>query len=524
MKTTRRRFLGSASALPLVGRSALGLSLAQIGQASAQAVSGSGDDYKAIVCLYMGGGNDYANTLVPYDSASYDAYCTYRPDLAYRKSQLLFGAQGDGVAVPGYYAGVPMKTLSQLVLNPRDEYNVSRPALERDGTTQRQFALAPPLTALAPLFNSDLASERRLAVLLNAGPLLKPAAPSYAQYKAGVTTSLPTPLFAHDYQTSYWMTSRGVDKAFNGWGGRALDGLQDANEQPTFTAISLAGNSVFLTGDNVLQYQVGTGGPDRFGTLRSSLFGSPLASNALAQIVTGTGNGLFEDSYTAVVRRAIEAGDVLSVGIDPAQTPEAAVAIDILKSRDALGNLKYPALNNAGGGLGGQLAMVARIIAARGVTGARRQVFYVSIGGFDTHSDMIRTHSPLLQQVGECMAAFYAVTRDMGCADKVTLFTASDFGRTLKSNGDGTDHGWGSMHFVLGGAVKGGRYYGVAPKTGVDTADDYGAGRLVPTLAVDQIAATMATWMGVPESDLGRVAPAIDAFRSSSLGINLGFL
>lgn len=527
MSSTRRQFLSAASALSLAGRSALGWSLAQIGQASAQAAAASGDDYKAIVCLYLGGGNDYANTLVPYDEPSYNAYRTYRSDLAYQKDLLRMGPDGSSVDIPSAYPNVPMKPLSQLVLNPRDILNVSRPALERDGVTPRQYALAPALSSLAPLFNSDVASERRLAVLLNVGPLLQPNSPTYAQYRSGAMGTLPTSLFAHDYQTSYWLTSHGVDSAATGWGGRALDDLQVLNDQSTFTTISLAGNSAFLTGNNVVQYQVGTGGPDRFDTLRTGVWGSSAAADALAQIVTDTGSGLFEDTHTAVMRRAIDAGDVLSVGLDASLTPEAAQINAILASRDALGSLKYPALNQLGPNgenLGKQLAMVARIIAARRVTGARRQVFLVSLGGFDNHSDMAKNHSVLLQQVAECMAEFHKVTRDMGCAEKVTLFTASDFGRTLKSNGDGTDHGWGSMHFVLGGAVKGGQFYGQAPKVGIDTPDDYGSGRLVPTMAVDQVAATLATWMGVPEQDLPSVAPHIDNFRSSSLGINLGFL
>ncbi|MEK6667693.1 MAG: DUF1501 domain-containing protein [Pseudomonadota bacterium] len=526
MKTTRRHFLG-ASALSLASRTALGWSLAQIGQASAQAATSSDGDYKAIICLYMGGGNDYANTLVPYDEPSYNSYRTYRTDLAYQKNQLLIGPESSGVAIPSAYPNVPMQPLSRLVLNPRDSQNVSRPAMERDGTTPRQYALAPPLSSLAPFFNSDDASERRLAVLLNVGPLLQPDSPTYAQFRSGLSSTLPTSLFAHDYQTSYWLTSHGVDSAATGWGGRAVDGLQVLNEQATFTTISLTGNSAFLTGNNVVQYQVGNGGPDRFGLLRGGLWGSSAAADALAQIVTATGSGLFEDTHTAVMRRAIDAGDVLSIGLDAALTPEAAAVDAILRSRDAQGNLKYPALNQLGpngGTLGKQLAMAAKIIAARRVTGARRQVFFVSLGGFDSHSDMVRTHPVLLQQVAQGMSEFYEVTRDMGCAEKVTLFTASDFGRTLKSNGDGTDHGWGSMHFVLGGAVKGGQFYGQAPKVGVDTPDDYGSGRLVPTMAVDQLAATLAMWMGVPEQDLPSVAPHIENFRSSSLGINLGFL
>lgn len=533
MQTTRRRFLGSAAALPLAGRATLGLSLATGGRVGAQTAGSSGDDYKAIVCLYMSGGNDYANTVVPYDDASYASYLQYRADLAYQKNALLIGPVGQGRSIlntsGSVMGGIP--TLAQSVLDPRDEANNPVPARQLDGTA-RQFALAPPLSALLPMFNNEQAANRKLAILLNAGPLIEPVprvAPGMHQQirTTGPLGPVPKPLFAHDYQTSYWMTSHGIDQAIDGWGGRALANLQYMNEQPTFTSISLSTNTPFLTGQEVFQYQVAPAGPDRFGPLRNAVFGSTLAASALEQIVTASGNGLFENAHTAVVRRAIEAGDVLAAGIEPATgNPQSQQVFDLLRTKykDVLGYAGYPTV---GYGLGAQLAMVARIIAARGATGARRQVFYVAIHGFDHHSDMVRNHPGLLKQVGDSMAAFYNLTQDMGCADKVTTFTASDFGRTFVSNGDGTDHGWGSMHFVLGGAVKGGRFYGPAPKFGHETEDDYGQGRLVPTTAVDQIASTLALWMGVPDEALASVAPHIDNFRSNPLapaGVDLGFL
>lgn len=533
MQTTRRRFLGSAAAFPLAGSSSLALSLAASTRAGAQTTDAPEDDYKAIVCIYMSGGNDYANTVVPYDDISYASYLKYRADLAYQKNALQIGPVGQGKNILTSSGSVMsgIRTLAQSVLDPRDDGNNPLPAKQLDGA-ERQFALAPPLSALLPMFNNELASKRKLAILLNAGPLTAPVprvAPGMHQQirTSGPVGSLPKPLFAHDYQSSYWMTSRGIDQAVDGWGGRALANLQYMNDQPTFTSISLSTNTPFLTGRDVFQYQVAPAGPDRFGALRSSVFGSAMAASALEQIVTNSGNGMFENAHTAVVRRAIEAGDVLAAGIEPtSDNPSSKLAFDLLRTtyKDVLGYASYPTVGHS---LGSQLAMVARIIAARGATGAKRQVFYVAIHGFDHHSDMTRNHPGLLKQLGDSMAAFYSLTQDMGCADKVTTFTASDFGRTFVSNGDGTDHGWGSMHFVLGGAVKGGRFYGSAPQFGHETEDDFGQGRLVPTIAVDQIASTLALWMGVPDQELSSVAPHIDNFRSNPLaplGVDLGFL
>ena len=170
-------------------------------------------------------------------------------------------------------------------------------------------------------------------------------------------------------------------------------------------------------------------------------------------------------------------------------------------------------------GLGSQLSMVARMIAARNAVAAKRQVFFVGIGGFDAHDKLAVNHPALLTQIGGALAAFDAAMVELGTSQQVTAFTASDFGRTLSSNGDGSDHGWGSFHFASGGALRGQRFFGQAPLPGNNGPDDVGQGRMLPTMAVDQLAATLATWMGVSSTDLTTVVPGIGNYSVKDLGL-----
>ena len=168
--------------------------------------------------------------------------------------------------------------------------------------------------------------------------------------------------------------------------------------------------------------------------------------------------------------------------------------------------------------------MVAKLISVSSELGAKRQVFFVSTGRYDTHAGLVTLHPTLLTNLADALRAFYDTTVELGVASQVTTFTGSDFGRALTANNDGTDHGWGSMHFVLGGAVKGGRYYGINPTLANGGPDDIGQGRLIPTLSVDQYAATLASWFGVSNSDLATVVPNIGNYAGSALGTNVGFV
>ncbi len=459
-QASRRAFLQRAATLSMAGAATpWALNLAALGEAAAATAS----DYRALVCVFLYGGNDYANTLVPYDAAQYAQYQAQRPSLAYARS-----------------------ALDATALNPLSA------ALNRNGVPC-QFALAPELAPLLPLFNAG-----QLAAVLNLGPLVQPT--TKAQYTAR-NVPLPPKLFSHNDQQSVWQALN-PEGASSGWGGRLGDLFQAGNGNATFTCINVSGNAVFVSGQTAVQYQVGASGPVAFAGLKAPLFGSSAASTALRSLVTDARSHLLEAEYTRVTRRSIDAFDTLNTA---------------LTSGPALQTI-FPSSNT----LADQLKMVARTINAGSALAAKRQVFFVSLGGFDTHDGLLTSHPALLTKVAEALAAFQAAMVEIGAADKVTTFTASDFGRTLAGNNDGSDHGWGSMHFVLGGAVRGQRLYGTAPLIGNDGPDDVGQGRLLPTTAVDQFAATLGRWFGATDSELLGVLPNLANFNAALR--NLGFV
>jgi uncharacterized protein (DUF1501 family) len=236
----------------------------------------------------------------------------------------------------------------------------------------------------------------------------------------------------------------------------------------------------------------------QFNGLKSPLFGSSAATDALRTLITQQRNHTLENEYNRISRRSIDANAALTAAFATAP------AI----------NTPFPAANS----LGDQLKMVARMISVGGNLGAKRQVFFVSMGGFDTHDNLTTTHPALLTKLANAMSAFYQATVELGVADKVTAFTASDFGRTLVANNDGSDHGWGSMHFVVGDAVKGAQLYGTAPVVANNGADDVGQGRLLPSTSVDQYAATLGKWLGASDSDLLTLLPNLANYSTRNVG------
>jgi uncharacterized protein (DUF1501 family) len=448
---SRRAFLRRSAALSLAaGATPWALSLAAMGEAAAATAT----DYKALVCVFLYGGNDQSNTLVPYDSASYSAYQGLRSNIALDRS-----------------------ALAGTVLNPATPL-----------AGGRQYALAPGLAPLLPLFDAG-----KLSVVLNVGTLVRPT--TKAQYTAG-SVQLPPKLFSHNDQQSYWQASS-PEGATSGWGGRLGDLYAAGNGNATFTCVSVAGNAVYMSGKSAVQYQVTPNGPVPVAGIKSPLFGSAACSQALQALMTQPRTHLFESEYTRVTSRSISANDQLTAALSGVNVQTA-----------------FP----AGNSLGDQLKMVAKMIAARGATGAKRQVFFVSLGGFDTHDSLATAHPALMASVGNALAAFYQATLELGVADQVTTFTGSDFGRTLVSNTDGSDHGWGNMQFVLGGGVLGKSYVGTAPVPANNGPDDVGQGRLLPALAIEQYAATLAGWFGVSASDQASVLPNLGNFTTRNLG------
>ena len=437
----RREFLRRAGALGIAGTAApWALNLAALGEAAAATAPG---DYKALVCVFLYGGNDYGNTLVPYDQASYNAYAGIRQTLA----------------------------------TPRDQLAATALGLNVGG---RQMALAPQLGKLKSLWDSG-----RLGIQLNVGTLIQPT--TLAQYNAK-NVPLPPKLFSHNDQQSVWQSSS-PEGATSGWGGRMGDLFLGGNGTATFTCINAAGNAVFMAGKQAVQYQVSTSGAVPINGILKPLYGSQACADALRGLITADRTHWMEAELNKVVARSVSAQGVVTSGL--AGVPALQTPFDAASS------------------LSNQLLMVARLIGARQALGATRQVFFVSLGGFDLHDFLLDEHPGLLTAVNDALASFYAATVELGVANQVTTFTASDFGRSLTSNGDGSDHGWGSHHFVLGGAVQGGKYWGTLPSVSINGPDDVGQGRLLPTTGVDQLGATLATWMGVGASDLPRVLPQI---------------
>ncbi len=455
INASRRAFLQRASALSLAGSAApWAINLAAMGEAAA---AGTPADYKALVCVFLYGGNDYGNTLVPYDTANYNLYQGMRPTLAYSQAALAPTVLVPSVALAG----------------------------------GRQYAIAPELAPLLPLFTAN-----KMGVMLNVGTLIRPT--SKADYAAGI--SLPPKLFSHNDQQSVWQ-SQAPEGAASGWGGRMGDLFVAGNGNATFTCVNVSGNAVFLSGNTAVQYQVSTTGPVAFSGIAAPLFGSAACSSALQSLVTAPRTHLFEAEYTRVAKRSIDAGSVLTTAL-----------------------LGAPAITTpfpAGNALADQLKFVARMISTATTTSTKRQVFFVSIGGFDTHDGLAAIHPGLLTTVSTAMSAFYQATVELGVANQVTTFTASDFGRTLTAD-DGSDHGWGSMHFMLGGAVNGGQYYGTAPVVANNGPDDVGQGRLLPTTSVDQYAATLGKWFGISDADLLTVLPNLANWNASQR--TLGFV
>ena len=457
---SRRAFLRRASTLSIAGAAApWALNLSAMADASAATAS----DYKAVVCVFLNGGNDYANTLVPYDTDSHAQYLALRPGLAFERARL------DATALR------PLEV-------PRDSAGFAH-----------QYALAPDLAPLLPLFDAG-----KLAVLLNIGTLV---GPTTKQQYTSKTAPLPPKLFSHNDQQSVWQSSM-PEGAISGWGGRMGDLFESSNANATFTCINVSNNAVFLSGRSAVQYQVTPNGSVALAGLKNPLFGSSAASAALRTLMTQPRGHLLENEYNRIARRAIDANEVLAAAL--AAAPALATP--------------FPSAN----GLADQLKLVARMIACAPKLGVKRQVFMVSMGGFDNHDSLLTAHPQLMGRLAGALTAFHQATTELGVADQVSAFTASDFGRTMTGNGNGSDHGWGSMHFVLGGAVRGQRYYGTAPIVANNGPDDVGQGRLLPTTSVEQLAATLGGWFGLSDSELLDMLPNLARYDA---GVRtLGFL
>jgi uncharacterized protein (DUF1501 family) len=467
----RRAFLRRSAQMGAMGVAApFALNMSLVNEAAA--FTGSGP-YQALVCLFLLGGNDHDDTLIPYDDTNYNLYSAIRGGGAGQTAGGIARAKAD---------------LAATVLNP---------IVPQTLTNNMQYALHPAMTRMKARWD-----QGKLATLLNVGTLIRPT--SLAEYRSQnkVQNPLPFGLFSHNDQQSVWQSSA-PEGATSGWGGRLADIAMSSNTNTIFTAISAAGNSVFLTGQSALAYQISATGAIKLRSGNTRVAGSTVAYDMMRQIMTQPDPSahIFEGEYNRVTKRSVDSEGVYSAALNGATL-----------------NTNF-AQNAATSGIAAQLRIVARTIAARQALGVNRQVFFVTMGGYDHHDTLINGHNTLLGQLDFAMDAFYQATTEMGIADKVTLFTASDFGRTLSSNGDGSDHGWGGHHFVLGDSVRGGRHYGTAPQISTTADSQVGQGRLLPTTSVDQYGATLSRWLGASSGDMPTLFPNIGNFSGTDLGI-----
>ena len=446
---TRRTFIRQAACAALTTTGILNTIL-DLRRLSAAPLDTS--DYKALICLFLFGGNDANNVIVPRDTNGYASYAAARGILA-----------------------IPQASLLPITLQ------------NGDG---RDFGFHPNMPELQNLFN-----QGKLGLVANVGTLVAPV--TRAQYLAG-GAAVPPQLFSHADQSVQWQTSVPDVISKTGWGGRMADVLQSLNANSKISlSISIAGTNIFEVGNTVLPYTVSPNGSIGLAGFDGSA-NANVRLQAFKDLLALPHNNLFEQAYSDTVSRSIAANELLTsalAGIPAFQTA-------------------FPTSN-----LGAQLNMIAKLIAARTNLSMNRQIFFCSVGGYDTHGDQLAGQANLLVELSQALNAFYSATVEMGIAQQVTTFTASDFGRTYPTNGSGSDHGWGSHQFVLGGAVQGGRLFGTFPTLAVNGPDDTGQGRWIPTTSVDEFSATLATWFGVSASDLPTVLPNIGRFAHPNIGI-----
>ncbi len=447
---SRREFLKRSSVFAAAGVAAPLMfdlaGLAGMGLAPTAAAA-AGPDYRALVCVFLYGGNDHNDTYVPYDFNSHAAYTSLRPHLSRGRNTLL--------------------------------------PLGPDSAGERSIGFTPEWKGLKGLYDSG-----DVAVLANVGTLKVPVTKATFERQS----NRPSQLFSHNDQQSTWQSSK-PEGASEGWGGRLSDMMLESNgENSVFTSMSTGGNAVMMTGRNASQYQVDPRGVTRL----ISAFGNDTVLDAFREVMTHDGGGLFPQAQSAATSVALDTGARLDQALDSV----GALQTGFPQSR-----------------LGKQLAMVARLIeAGKHDLSLRRQVFFVAAGGFDTHQKQVALRPNLLNDLDASLTAFHSSLVATNSVNDVTTFTASDFGRTITPNRDGSDHGWGSHHMIMGGAVNGGKVFGTLPEIVDDGPDDVGRGRLIPTTSVDQYTATLGSWMGVEQSQLKSLAPAIDRFGEADLG------
>ncbi|MFY2764385.1 DUF1501 domain-containing protein [Arenimonas sp. MALMAid1274] len=455
---SRRRFLAQSAQIAL-GSAAAWATMGQL-QLVQAATRPQPDDFRAMVCIYLFGGNDSFNMLVPRTASAYTQYQAARPALSIPQASLL-----------------PLNALS--------------------GTGGVDWGLHPAMAEMQALFNGGQA-----ALLANVGPLVAPTTKATYQNRS---VPLPPELFSHVDQQAYSLSMGSETAAKTGWGARIADRLGDyglVSGEGLPASISLSGSNMWQAGAGQGIYTMGSTGPSRINdTLRDSTWTRTIPRReAFYKLLDSAQRdaSVFTREHARTSRRAIEFSEFAYNAINSAPAITTA--------------FPTPSSNR----LSDPLRTVARTIAARQALGQKRQVFFVGLGGWDTHDNLIVDHERLLGTLSAAMAAFYRATVELGVSEQVTTFTLSDFGRTLNNNGDGSDHGWGGHSWMLGGDVVGRKIYGQVAEMRLGSDLDVGRGRMIPTTAIEQLGSTMARWFGLRYGDAMEIFPNLRNFGTGA--------
>jgi len=445
---TRRNFLqcAAATAAGMCNRNA---ALGLLAGVQASAVEAAAPNYRALVCVFLAGGNDGYNVLIPNDTNQYNTYKNARGSLAFPSDQLL----------------------------------------SLNSSLGQNFAVSSRAPSFQNMYNNG-----RLAFLANVGTLLQPT--TKKDYQANV--NLPPQLYSHNDQSDQGMSSQLDALEKIGWGGRMADLLTGLNgNSPLPLGVSIAGNNLFQVGISAVPYYMSGGGVNNFYVTSGGPKDARTRTFNKMLDLTLTNGRLLEREFAKSVKNSLDLSQTIINALN----------------KSSIGTGIWP-----GGSLSQQLQMVAKVISVREIFGVKRQVFYVVQGGYDTHDDQIQRHGNLIAELSQALAAFHGAMDDFGVGDDVTSFTLSDFGRTLTTNGDGTDHAWGNVQMVAGGSVIGGNVYGTFPDQTIDGPDDSGYGRLIPTSSIEQYGATLARWFGANETQLTTIFPHLSRFDNADLG------
>ncbi len=461
-KISRRQFIGNLGCAAL-GSTTLLNAVMNLGATNVLAASTPSvtNGYKAMVCILLGGGNDSFNMLVPKGNAEYSEYQSTRSNLALPKNDL-------------------------LPLNFTD-------------SNGKVFGLHPSMPEVQALFN-----DNKVAFLANVGTLIEPTLKWQYQNNSA---RLPLGLFSHADQIMHWQTSLPESRSAVGWGGRIADVLQSINSTSNISMnISLSGSNVFQAGNSTVEYSISSKGNGSIGieNYNGPSFLDGVRTNAIDNILDYEYSNAFQKTYVDVTRHARDAHEEFSTAISAVQ-PFSTVF--------------------SGSELSQSLQMIAKTIASRNALSMNRQTFFVSFGGWDHHDEVIYAQAAKLGVLSKALGEFNSALEELGVQNEVTTFTISDFARTLTSNGNGTDHGWGGNAIIMGGDVNGGAIFGDYPSLALGSEQDVDNGVLLPTTSCDEYFAELAKWFGVPNADLGIVLPNIGNFYdANSSSLPIGFM